>query len=85
MIPKRENGANDESFFAKQRGRRTSDITPMSDWVLVVAIENVESRPRMESARTMEYDKFNMKPSKTQKRAIIHEVLVPRVLTQQST
>jgi hypothetical protein len=84
MIPKSENGASDERFFTIQRGRRTSDVTPMSDRVLVVAIENVERRPRMESARIIEYDRFPMKQSNAEERAMIHDVLVPRVLSQQS-
>ena len=61
-----------------------SDVTPMREFVLVVVIENVESKPRIESARIIEYDKFPMKQSNADESAMIHDVLVPRVLSQQS-
>jgi hypothetical protein len=84
IIPNRENGARDERFFTRHKWRRISDVTPMRDRVLVVVIENVDSRPRMESARIIEYDRFPMKQSNADERAMIHEVFVPRVLSQQS-
>mmetsp|Transcript_17623 Transcript_17623/g.38191 ORF Transcript_17623/g.38191 Transcript_17623/m.38191 type:complete len:86 (+) Transcript_17623:950-1207(+) len=84
MIPKSENGASVARFFTKHKGRRMSVVTPMSERVLVVVMENVDSKSRMESARIIEYDRFPMKQSKAEERAMIHEVLVPRVLSQAS-
>ncbi len=84
MIPNNENGARDERFLTMHSGRRISDVTPMRDLVLVVVIENVDRRPRIESASIIEYDKFPMKQSNADDNAMIHDVLVPRVLSQQS-
>ena len=84
IIPKREKGANVARFFTKHSGRSMSVVTPISDLVLVVAIENVDSKSRMESARIIEYDKFPMKQSNADERAITHDVFVPRVLSQAS-
>jgi hypothetical protein len=84
MIPNRENGARDERFLTMHSGRRISDVTPMRDLVLVVVIENVDRRPRIESASIIEYDRFPMKQSNADDNAMIHDVLVPRVLSQQS-
>ena len=56
----------------------------MSDRVRVVAMENVESKSRMESARIMEYDRFPIKQSKAEESATIQAVFVPLVLSQAS-
>lgn len=61
-----------------------SVVTPMSDRVRVVTMENVDSKSRMESARIIEYDRFPMKQSKAEERATIQAVFVPRVLSQAS-
>jgi len=61
-----------------------SVVTPMSDRVRVVTMENVDSKSRMESARIIEYDRFPMKQSNAEERATIHAVFVPRVLSQAS-
>ena len=84
IMPKRENGASVARFFTKQRGRRMRVVTPISERVLEVAIENVESKSLMESARIIEYERFPMKQSKAEDKAMTHDVLVPRVLSQAS-
>lgn len=84
MMPNKENGAKVARFLTKQSGRRISVVTPINDLVLVVAIDIVDNKSRIASARIIEYDKFPAKQSKADESATIQEVFVPRVLSHAS-
>lgn len=84
MIPNRENGAKVARFFTKQSGKRINVVTPIKLLVRVVAMLNVDSKSRIESANIIEKDKFPAKQSAADEKATIQDVFVPRVLSHAS-
>ena len=82
IMPASEKGARDDRFFIKQRGRRTSVVTPSRTFVLPQSYPIVERRALKLSAKTIEYARMAHPVLNVQDTEGIQLVSVPTVLSQ---
>lgn len=83
-MPTIENGAKEERFLSRQRGRMIPAVTPNSVLVRDTVIPTVRNKSLKVSAKIMLYAKFAARQLKALEAAGNQEVSVPTVLSHAS-